>query len=98
MPIQKVDPADWRNASTVQVDSDAADNLEALKEIGRWAWENGFAPTTEYWLRQAITNEGKRLFRGICFRISPEERRATDEMNRQVEERLSRMPVTFHRP
>jgi hypothetical protein len=35
MPIEKVDPADWRNASTVQVDSDAADNLEALKEIER---------------------------------------------------------------
>jgi hypothetical protein len=78
MPIQKVDPAHGRSASTVQVDSDAADNLEAKKEIDLWVRDNGFARTTEYWLRQAITDEGKRVFRGVCFRVGPEERRAAD--------------------
>jgi hypothetical protein len=89
-------PADWRSASTVQVESDATDNLEALKEIESWARDNGFARTTEYWLRQAITSEGKWVFLGVCFRLPPEERRAADEINRRVEERMSRMPVTLH--
>ena len=96
MPIQKVDPKDWQSASTVQIDSDSADNLEAKKEIEQWARDNGFARTTEFWLRQAITADGKRVFRGICFRIGPDERRAADEINREVEERMSRMPVTMH--
>jgi hypothetical protein len=97
MAIQRVDPADWRNASTVQVESDAAHNLEALHEIEQWARDNGFARTTEYWLRQAVTPDGKRVFRGVCFRLDTEERRAAENIDRSVEERMSRMPVTLHR-
>ncbi len=96
MAIQRVDPAEWRDASTVQVESDAANNLEPLHEIEQWARDNGFARTAEYWLRQALTADGTRVFRGVCFRPDPGERRAEAEIDRGVEERMSRLPVTSH--
>lgn len=91
--IRKIDPADWKDAATVQIESDASENIVALREIEQWASEHGFARTTEYWLRQAITADNVRVFRGICYRITPDERRAAEQVDRRVEERASRMPV-----
>jgi hypothetical protein len=92
--ITRIDPQDWEHANVVQLDSDARDNMQAMREIEDWAFDHGFARTTEYHLRAAITDDNLRVFRGICYRLTRDERRAIDETNRRVEERRGRMPVT----
>ena len=75
--ITRIDPERFETANTVQLDSDAANNMAAIIEIDAWADANGFNRTSEYSLRQ-IRAGGKRYFRGVCFRIDEEERRSAD--------------------
>jgi len=96
MAIVGVDPTEYQNANTVQVDSDAADNARAINEIGDWAAEHGFVRTNEYWLRQAIRG-GKRIYRGICYRFSEEERASAVQACQTSSEMLGNMPVTEHK-
>jgi hypothetical protein len=91
-----IDPREWAQANVVQIESDAADNPSALRELEDWCAAHGFARTTEYWLRPAILKDGRRVFRGTAFRLSPEELAAADAQDRAVEERMRRMPVTNH--
>ncbi len=92
--IVKVDPEDWQHANVIQVDSDAHDNVKARLEIEDWAFDRGFVRTNEFHLRAAITDENARVFRGICYRLAPDENRAIQESQRRTEERMARMPVT----
>ena len=96
MAIVGVDPTEYQNANTVQVDSDAADNARAINEIDDWATEHGFVRTNEYWLRKAIRG-GKRIFRGICYRFSDEERASAVQACQTNTTILSSMPVTEHK-
>jgi hypothetical protein len=92
--IRRIDPQEWKESNVVQVDSDASDNMSAAREIESWAAQNGFVRTTEYWLRRAMTADGAIVFRGICYRISPEEHELIQRVERETEERMAKMPVT----
>lgn len=92
--IVKVDPESWQQSKLVQLDSDAPNNMTAIREMEDWASEHGFARTSEYWLRRALTSNGKRIFRGICFRLMPDELAAASAESDDVEQRMKRMPVT----
>ena len=94
MAIVKIDPADWQHANVLQIDSDAPNNLEAVKEIESWSYQNGFARTPEYWLRRARRN-GQMLFRGICFRVAEDELEVLVERQQQVEARAIRMEAAL---
>ncbi|MGH7213513.1 MAG: hypothetical protein ACREIT_01935 [Tepidisphaeraceae bacterium] len=96
MAILQTDPADWRSSNTVQVDSTARDNMSAIREIDQWAADNGFHRVNEYWLRQVNLKDGTRVFRGICFRITEEERSTRHQTNEDVARRMARMPATAH--
>jgi hypothetical protein len=70
--ITRIDPADFKNASTVQLDSDAGNPWLALDEIEEWASANGFVRTAVFHPRQVLI-DGRRRFRGICYRLLAEE-------------------------
>ena len=95
MAVVAIIPGEWeeQGATSVQVDSDAADNRTALIEIENWSAEHGFARTSEYWLRPMLTG-GRRVFRGFCFRLTDEVRSSSAALVRQHEEALERTPVT----
>ena len=92
--IVKVDPGEWQASNTVQLDSDAPNNITAVREIEDWAAEHGFARTNEYWLRRALRPDGRTVFRGICFRIMPDESAAAEQESHEVANRMGRLPVT----
>jgi len=87
MPIVGYEPTDLDRCNVVQVDSDAPTNAGAVIEIEEWAGstQKGFVRTNEYWLRQIIRN-GKRLFRGICYKLTDDERLAIDQDGKRVAE------------
>lgn len=72
MAIVATFPEAVGEAEQVQVESDAADNLRAILEIDDWASEHGFVRVRDYWL-EAVERDGKRVFRGACYRRSQEE-------------------------
>jgi hypothetical protein len=90
--IINVDPKSEDQVNVVQVDSDAADNLAAMREIEDWAASRGFARTTEFWLRRVRSADGRMLFRGICYRITREEIEAMEQSQREMDQRVERMP------
>ena len=96
MAIVAIDPSDWHKSNVVQIDSDASDNKEAIIEIENWAAENDFARTTEYWLRQILKENGRRIFRGICYRLTKEVMRSNEAACQSSAEVLSNMPPTPH--
>jgi hypothetical protein len=90
MAIVNTDPLEWDRVNTLQVDSDAQDNASAIAEINRWAAERGFARTNEYWLRRVRTNNGM-IFRGICYRVTDDERATARERLGEAAERRRRI-------
>ena len=84
--ISRIDPPEFKNASTVQVDSTADDPWQAIDEIEEWAAAQGLVRTSEFHPRQVLI-EGKRRFRAICYRISEEERAALELAHHQMIER-----------
>jgi len=98
MAIVGIDPPNWKalDLNVVQLDSDAADNKKAAEEIEDWAAENDFARVNEYWLRQIIRNGGKRVFRGICYRLTKEEMQSNEAACQSSTEMLAKMPMTSH--
>ena len=61
---------DLREADQAWFDSNADDNITAIKEIDAEAAKYGLVRTREYWLQQ-FTYEGQPVFRGFCFRLEP---------------------------
>lgn len=96
MAIVATDPPDWGKFNVVLVDSDARDNKQALVEIDDWAYEHGFARTTEAWLQRIRKKDGTRVFRGICYRLTEEVVQSNEEACQMNAEAMSRMPVTPH--
>jgi hypothetical protein len=92
--IVQTDPHNWQDVNTVQVDSDARDNDQALREIDAWAASNGFLRTDEYWLRQIIKKDGRRVFRGICYRVTDEIRESNGATLREIAEVAARNPLS----
>lgn len=84
--ITRIDPADYVQASTVQVESDAASPWTALEEIEDWAAANGFVRTSEYQPRQVLAAGGRR-FVGICYRLSAGEAAALEASQQRMVER-----------
>lgn len=96
MAIVAYDPAEWREANIVQLDSDAASNDVAIEEIEAWAAENGFARINETWLRQ-ILRGGRRVFRGVCYRLTDEERQSRTALMERHDAARESLPRTLHR-
>jgi hypothetical protein len=96
MPIVKIDPEGFEKANVVQLDSDAPDNDQAMLEMEAWAVENGFARTNEYWLRKIITADNKRVYRGICYRLTREEADSGEAAVREMVEATNNLPRTEH--
>jgi hypothetical protein len=92
--IIRVDPPEWAKFNVVQLDSDAAENREALIEMEDWAHAHGFARTNEYHLRRVRTAAGP-VFRGICYRLTPEECASNEAAVQESDEALARLPVTL---
>lgn len=86
------DPKTLEGANVVQVDSDASDNTQAIREIDDWAEQQGFVRSSEYWLRPLL-REGKKLFRGVCYRISNEEIEAANATNTTLRTSVLSMPA-----
>jgi hypothetical protein len=84
--ITQVDPPDFQRSSTVQVDSDAGNLWLAIEDIEDWASQHGFVRTGEYHLRQVLI-DGRHRFRGVCYRISEEERAAIEATQREMADR-----------
>jgi hypothetical protein len=96
MAIVRTDPYDFESANTVQIDSDAKDNSTAMREIEDWAAEHGYRRTSEFWLRRINTPEHGLLFRGICYRVTEDERATLRAESDEVQARIDRMPATPH--
>ena len=96
MPIVRIDPPNPDAVNVLQVDSDAADNRQAMREIDDWAAERGFVRTNEFWLRRVRTRDGKNVFRGICYRIEVDERETIRETNERMRRELEEQPATPH--
>lgn len=73
--------------NTVEVDSDAKDNLDAMREIDDWAFNNNFSRTNEYHLRVVIREDGTRVFRGVCYRLTPEVRSTARKILEEISTR-----------
>lgn len=97
MTIKAYDPKDWTASNIVQVDSDAKDNQAAIDDIESWAADNGFARVNENWLRQ-IFRDGQRYFRGVCYRLTPEEQESSSTVCEMSAEAMGELPATPHRP
>ena len=69
MAARPFSPTDWQVSEVVMVESDALDNISAIREIDEWAYTNGFKRIPEYWLRKAQRQDGKLVFRGVCERV-----------------------------
>ena len=97
MGIANTIPPDWSAADAVQVDSTAADNMAAIGEIDDWAAAHGFERVNEYWLRQRQAADGRRVFRGVCIRLTPAEVAARGEENDTLAASVDRMaPAVRH--
>src|SRR2546425_680292 len=94
MAITLIDPPDFRNASTVQVDSDADDPWLAVDEIESWAEKNEFVRTAEYHPRQVLI-DGRRVnayvppsffreFLNVATRPLFERGRRIDELREEI--------------
>jgi hypothetical protein len=94
MAIIAIDPPNWQQFNVVQLDSDAARNEQAITEIDTWAFNHGFARVTEYFLRIILKADGKRVFRGICYRLTPEETHSAEASCQSSAEVMSKMAYT----
>jgi hypothetical protein len=74
--IVKFDPKDWqkKKATLVQIDIEAKDNWEAIEALESWASDHGFARANENFLRIIMRPDGSKVFRGICYRLTAEEK------------------------
>lgn len=96
MAIVGIDPADWEKANVVQVDSDAPNNKEAIIDIENWAADKDFVRTTEYWLQRILKKDGRKVFRGICYRLTEEVVRSNEAACKESAEILRKMPTASH--
>lgn len=96
MAIVAIDPAGWESANVVQVDSDAPTNKEAIIDIENWTADKDFVRTTEYWLQRIRKKDGRKVFRGICYRLTEEVVRSNEAACQSNAEVLENMPVTPH--
>jgi hypothetical protein len=69
MASSPLSPHDWKNSEVVMVESDALDNISAIRDIDEWALAHGFKRIPEYWLRRARRDDGTMVFRGVCEKV-----------------------------
>ncbi len=68
--------AELREGDQAWFDSDAADNVEAIREIDAEAAKYGLVRTREYWLQTFSLPDGRVVRRGFCYRPEPSDRLA----------------------
>lgn len=96
--IDIYEPRDWQQAESIQVDSDAADNMSAIHESDEWAEANGFVRESSYWLRRVRRRrDDKLVYRVVLLRLSDDEMETRRMENQRVSEALAQMPETPHR-
>ncbi|MGA2582659.1 MAG: hypothetical protein ABSG31_05230 [Tepidisphaeraceae bacterium] len=95
--IVKIDPSKWEDANVVQLDVEAPNNMEAILALEDWAGEHGFARVRENFLRIIVKKSGKQVFRGVCFRITAEERKSVRFEMDSIKKRAEKIGATFKR-
>ena len=96
--IEVYEPKDWQEAESIQVDSDAADNMAAILEVDEWAASNGFVRESAYWLRRVRRRrDQKQVFRVVLFKLSEEELETRRAENERAGAALESMSPTPHR-
>jgi len=96
MPIVHVYPEPeeaHRMGVPLFVDSNAEDNIRAIREIERWCREQGLARAQESHLRTLRTEHGL-VRRGICYRPPPAEYEQRELEWAEVLRRRESMPET----
>ncbi len=100
MPIIDINPSNWgepqASIDVVQIDAEAASNRDAVGDIEDWAAEHGFARVNEYFLRRIRRKDGRIVFRGVCYRLTEEERRSSEAECQSHMQTLASLPVTAH--
>jgi hypothetical protein len=93
MAIIRIEPPDFEHEQEVSVYSDADTNMRALIEIGDWAADHGLVRSQEYAL-PTVQTDGKRLFKGLCYRMTAEDYRRARAIIDEVKAARASMPIT----
>ena len=92
--VIQTQPAETSNVDLVMVSSDAPDNASAIRDIDKWARDNGFVRSNEYHLGRRQTAEGKMLFFSPCYRLDETFQRAAETDLARIRDNRQKMPVT----
>ena len=92
--VIQTQPEETSDASLVMVSSDAPDNASAIRDIDKWARDNGFVRSNEYHLGRRQMANGRMLFFSPCYRLDEDYRRAADTDLAQIRANRQKMPIT----
>ncbi len=94
MMVIQTQPEETSNIDLVMVSSDATDNVSAIRDIDKWARDNGFVRSNEYHLGRRQTADGKMLFFSPCYRLDESFRRAAETDLARIRANRQKMPLT----
>lgn len=92
--VIQTQPEETDDAPFVMVSSDAPDNAGAIRDIDKWARDNGFVRSNEYHLGRRQTADGRMLFFSPCYRLDESFRRAAETDLTRMRANRQKMPVT----
>ncbi len=78
----------------IAVYSDAADNLQAIREIDGWARSHGYVRSREATLNVKQNADGHRYFYSACYLLDEDDRRAAAMDLARMRERREQMTMT----
>lgn len=74
--------------------SDAADNVQAIREIDEWARSHGYVRSRESSLNVKQDADGHRYFYSACYLLDEDDRRAATTDLARIRERREQMAMT----
>ena len=92
--VVETQPQDFDSSSFVIVSSDAPDNFGAIRELDCWARENGFVRGREYTLNVKQGADGRRVYYGVCYRLTAADQQAADADMDRIRQRRAGMALT----
>lgn len=75
--------------------SDAADNLQAIREIDGWARSHGYVRSREATLNVKQDADGHRYFYSACYLLDEDDFRAATMDLQRIRERREQMAMTI---
>ncbi len=92
--VVETQPKDFYASASVIAFSDAADNFSAIRELDHWARENGFVRGREYTLNVKQDAEGRRVYYGVCYRLTAADHQAAEADMERIRQRRAGMALT----